>query len=125
MVFVFLALMVAAFYFLIIRPQRRQLATHRALVSSLEVGDEIVTNAGIYGTVDELDDTTVELEIAEDVVITVARTAISQRLGDEPEVDLDELEDLEEDEDDDPADELDESAYEAEGDVEDVEGRVE
>ncbi len=80
---IFLALMVVAFWFLIIRPQRKQLAEHRQLVSSLDVGDEVVTNSGIYGRIEEMDEATVDLEIAEDVIVRMARTAIAQRLTDE------------------------------------------
>lgn len=94
---IFLALMVVAFWFLIIRPQRKQLAAHRELVSSLEVGDEVVTNSGIYGRIDEMDEATVDIEIAEDVVVRMARTAITQRLGDEPDeesIEADDVEDI-------------------------------
>lgn len=91
-VLIFFALMVAAFWFLIIRPQRKQLAAHKELIASLAVGDEVITNSGIYGTIDAIDEATVELEISEDVVVRVARSAITQRLGDQPEVDLDDQE---------------------------------
>lgn len=82
---IFLALMVGAFWFLIIRPQRKQMAAHQALLSALEVGDEVVTSSGIYGRIDVIDEATIDLEIAEDVVVRVARSAVTQRLGDEPE----------------------------------------
>lgn len=81
---IFLALMVAAFWFLIIRPQRKQMAAHQSLLATLEVGDEVVTNSGIYGRIDVIDEATIDLEIAEDVVVRVARSAVTQRLGDEP-----------------------------------------
>ena len=79
----FLGILVAAFLLLIVRPQRRQMAAHRALVASLRVGDDVMTSSGIYGTVRGLDDVTVELEVSPDVVLRVARGAISQRV--EPE----------------------------------------
>jgi preprotein translocase subunit YajC len=77
---VYLVILVAAFFVLVVRPQRRQLATHRALVSTLAVGDEIVTSGGILGTIRDLDDETVGLEIAPTVVIRVARGAIARRV---------------------------------------------
>ena len=57
-IFLYLALLAVAFFFLIVRPQRRQMAARRALIASLEVGDEIITAGGIYGTVLEIVDTT-------------------------------------------------------------------
>lgn len=92
---IFLALMVVAFWFLIIRPQRKQLAEHKALVSSLDVGDEVVTNSGIYGRIEEMDEQTVDLEISEDVIVRMARTAIAQRLADEPDEETAEAADVE------------------------------
>lgn len=82
---IFLALMVAAFWFLIIRPQRKQMAAHQQLLSALEEGDEVVTSSGIYGRIDVIDEATIDLEIAEDVVVRVSRASVTQRLGDEPE----------------------------------------
>jgi preprotein translocase subunit YajC len=77
----YLGILVAAFLLLIVRPQRRQMAAHRALVASLQVGDEVVTTGGIYGTILGLDDGTVDLEVASGVVLRVARGAIAQRVG--------------------------------------------
>ena len=79
----YLGILVAAFLLLIVRPQRRQMAAHRALVASLQVGDEVVTSGGIYGTIRDLDDGIVDLEVASGVVLRVARGAIAQRV--EPE----------------------------------------
>lgn len=76
---VYLAILVVAFFFLIVLPQRRRLSAHRALVDATEVGDEVVTTAGLFGTVREITETTLRLEIAPEVVVTVARGAISQR----------------------------------------------
>ena len=76
----YLGILVAAFLLLIVRPQRRQMAAHRALVASLQVGDEVVTSGGIYGKIRGLDDGTVDLEVASGVVLRVARGAIAQRL---------------------------------------------
>jgi preprotein translocase subunit YajC len=77
----YLGILVAAFLLLIVRPQRRQMAAHRALVASLQVGDEVVTSGGIYGTIFGLDDEAVDLEVASGVVLRVARGAIAQRVG--------------------------------------------
>jgi preprotein translocase subunit YajC len=77
---VYLLILVAAFFLLVVRPQRRQMATHRALVSTLAPGDEIVTSGGILGTIRDLDEETVNLEVAPAVVIRVARGAIARRV---------------------------------------------
>jgi preprotein translocase subunit YajC len=84
-VLLYFAVLVAAFVLLVVRPQRRQLAAHRAVVAALEVGDEVVTTSGIYGVVRGLSETTAELEIATGVVVTLARGAIAQRVLAEPE----------------------------------------
>jgi preprotein translocase subunit YajC len=99
----YLGILVAAFLLLIVRPQRRQMAAHRALVASLQVGDEVVTSGGIYGTIRGIDDGTVDLEVSPGLVLRVARGAIGQRVG--PDEDTDEIGGpAEEDADDDPGD---------------------
>jgi preprotein translocase subunit YajC len=75
---VYFAIIAIAFFVLIVRPQRRRLAAHRAFVASIGVGDEVVTTGGVFGTVQALDDDRVDLEVAPGVVIGVARAAIAQ-----------------------------------------------
>jgi preprotein translocase subunit YajC len=75
----YLVLLAAAFFFLIVRPQRRQMAARRALIASVEVGDEVITAGGIYGTVREMDDTKLVVEVAPGVNLTLAREAVSSR----------------------------------------------
>ena len=77
---VYFVVLAAAFFLLIVRPQRRRLAAHREFVQALEVGDEIVTSGGVFGTIRGLDDDAVDLEIAPGVVIRVARGAVQQRI---------------------------------------------
>jgi preprotein translocase subunit YajC len=99
----YLGILVAAFLLLIVRPQRRQMAAHRALVASLQVGDEVVTSGGIYGTIRGIDDGTVDLEVSSGIVLRVARGAIGQRVG--PDDDTEEIgAPADEDADDDPGD---------------------
>ncbi len=75
----YLAVLVLAFFVFVVRPQRRQMAAHRALVASVAVGDEVITNAGIFGTIVELDDAVARLDVAPGVTIRVARAAIARR----------------------------------------------
>jgi preprotein translocase subunit YajC len=77
---IWFAVLGAAFFFLIVRPQRRQVAARRALIASLEVGDEVVTSGGLIGTVRAIEEETIGLEIASGVVVKVARAAVGQRV---------------------------------------------
>ena len=75
------ALMIGGFYFLLIRPQRNRQRSQRALLSSLEVGDEIMTTGGMLGTIVEIDDDegVVTVEIAPGTRVKMMRQGISQR----------------------------------------------
>ena len=107
---IYLVILVAAFYFLIVRPQRRNAMIRRQLLSAVEVGDQIVTTGGIYGTVVAIDDDTLDVEIAPGVVVKLARGAVGARIAPESEYDDDEADD----EDDDAVED------EWEGDLEEV-----
>ena len=91
-----LLLMGGVFYFLLIRPQQRRARAQQTLLRSVEVGDEIVTTAGVFGTIVAIDDETdvVTLEIAPGTQIRMVRAGIGRIVGDEP----DELAELEDDE---------------------------
>ena len=80
---VYLALLAIVFFFLIVRPQRRQMAARRNLIAAVEVGDEVITAGGIYGTVRKIEDDVLQIEVADGVVLTLAREAIARRRGDE------------------------------------------
>jgi len=67
-----------AMWFALVRPQQRRVREHRAFVESVQVGADVVTASGIYGTVTALDDERARLRIAPDVEITVARLALSR-----------------------------------------------
>ena len=69
----------AAFFFLVVRPQRRQAIAHAAMVAGLQVGDEIVTSGGIHGTVRGVSEEAFEVEIADGVQIKLARGAVAHR----------------------------------------------
>lgn len=72
------------FYLMIVRPHRQRLAEHDEIVAALKVGDEVMTTAGIYGTIAELGDEHVLLEVAPGTVIKLARRAIGARVLDDP-----------------------------------------
>ena len=65
------------FYFLVIAPANRQRKKTEQMLSSLKKGDRIVTNGGIYGTIQGVEADVVYLKIAENVKVKVARSAIA------------------------------------------------
>lgn len=75
--FVPLILIFGIFYFLLIRPQQKKQQQHQQLLSELKRGDRIITTGGIYGTIEGLTDTTLQLKIANQVKITISRSAIA------------------------------------------------
>ncbi|HVM07045.1 MAG TPA: preprotein translocase subunit YajC [Acidimicrobiales bacterium] len=76
-----LLLLFAVMYFLLIRPQQQRVRAQRALVSSLEVGDEVVTIGGLIGRIIRLDDDSAEIETTPGTVLRFRRSAISGKLG--------------------------------------------
>jgi preprotein translocase subunit YajC len=83
-ILVYFAVIALAFFLLIVLPQRRRANAHRALLASLQVDDEVITIGGILGTIRDLDDEKIRLEVADGVVVTVARNAIAQAVVDTP-----------------------------------------
>ena len=75
-------LIVVVFYFLLIRPQQKRARQHRELVSSVSAGDRVVTIGGLHGTVRTVDEETIQLEVAPNLDMTVAKQAVSRRLID-------------------------------------------
>lgn len=65
------------FYFLAIRPQRRQRQQHSEMVGMLKKGDEVVTIGGMFGTVTKIGDDWVELEVAKRTRVRYLKRAIS------------------------------------------------
>jgi len=77
-VIVYFLILAVAFFFLVVMPQRRRNQALNAFIASVQVGDEIITAGGIFGTVVAMDGDTVDLQIAPGVVITVAKRALAQ-----------------------------------------------
>jgi preprotein translocase subunit YajC len=108
--FVWIALLVGVFWFMILRPRREAARRSLEVSRSLDVGEEVITIGGLYGTIVSIDDREVELEVSDGVTLRFARRAIAGKAPvDEPEDDAleddeledDELENHEDDEDDD------------------------
>jgi preprotein translocase subunit YajC len=77
-----------AMYFLWIAPQQKQRKAQSAMLAALAPGDEVVTAGGVYGKVVSVMEDGVNLEIAEGVVVRVAKPAIAARRGEEPPADV-------------------------------------
>jgi preprotein translocase subunit YajC len=71
-------LLVVAFYFLLIRPQKNRQKKHAEMVSAVTPGTEVMTTAGIFGTVVEVTDEVLSLEIAPGTVIRILPAAVSK-----------------------------------------------
>jgi len=65
------------FYFLLILPAQRQRKRQAQMLSALKTGDKVITSGGIYGTIVGLRDDVVQLRIADQVRIEVARSAVA------------------------------------------------
>ena len=74
---VLFGLIFAIFYFVLIAPARRKQKKHAELVGSLKPGDKVVTNGGIHGTVVGVSESILQIRIADQVKIEVAKHAIA------------------------------------------------
>lgn len=73
-----LVLFLVIMYFLLIRPQNKKMKDHRELLTRLKAGDNIVTSGGIHGTITGVKENELQIRIAENVEITLARAAVSR-----------------------------------------------
>ena len=64
-------------YFMLIRPQMKRAKEQKSMISALAKGDEVLTNGGILGRVDDIADQFVTLEIAPNVTVKLQKQAIS------------------------------------------------
>ena len=74
---IMMVLMFAAFYFLLIRPQQKKQKAHTALVSGLQVGDEILTAGGILGKVTGVSEHYAVVKIGDDTEIKIQKSSVS------------------------------------------------
>jgi preprotein translocase subunit YajC len=72
-----LILIMVIFYFLMILPAQRRQKKVTEMLKALKTGDKVITNGGIYGTIVGLEDEAVQLRVAEQVKMKVARSAIA------------------------------------------------
>ena len=75
-------LALVAFWAIVMRPARNQQRKVQRFQQELEVGQEVVLSAGIFGTIRSLTDTRAEIEVAPGTLITVARQVVVRRAED-------------------------------------------
>lgn len=72
-----LLLIFAVFYFLIIRPQQKRQRERSSMLGAIKKNDKVVTIGGLHGTVVELDDNTITLQVNESTQLVFERHAVN------------------------------------------------
>ena len=85
MSFLIIIILFVIAWVVLILPKQRELKRHNAFVQSLAVGDEVMTGSGIYGTLVEVSEATVLLQVSPGVEMKIARRAIASQVFDSPE----------------------------------------
>ena len=91
---IFIALLVAAFYFLILRPQRKRQQAMQQTMSALSPGSRVMLGSGVFGTVVSVGPRQVVLEVSPGAELTVLKQAITKVVTDDDEDSLDEQDEL-------------------------------
>jgi len=65
------------FYFMMIRPQQKRAKEHKALLDAVKKGDKVVTTSGIHGTVSEVEDTTILIQIADNTRVKFDKASVA------------------------------------------------
>ncbi|MCS7177073.1 MAG: preprotein translocase subunit YajC [Candidatus Kapabacteria bacterium] len=74
---IFFGAILLIFYVMIIRPQVKRQKEHQKMLSELKKGDRIVTTAGIHGTITDIEDSIVVVQIADNTRIRMEKSAIA------------------------------------------------
>jgi preprotein translocase subunit YajC len=80
--YLFLLVLLVILWLFLVRPRQRQVRAQRQQIASIQVGDEIVTAGGLYGTVRTIDADELRVEIAPNVEVRVAKRAVAGVLTD-------------------------------------------
>jgi preprotein translocase subunit YajC len=75
-----LVVLFAIFYFLVIRPQQKQVKQHKAMVESLQKGDKVITNGGIICEVYKPEEDFIKVKLNDEIIIKVSRDYIAKKL---------------------------------------------
>jgi preprotein translocase subunit YajC len=74
---IIIVVLFALFWVLLVRPQRRRGQEQRELLGSLEPGDEIVSTGGLFGVIKSIEGDELHVEIAEGLVVRMAKRAVA------------------------------------------------
>jgi preprotein translocase subunit YajC len=78
------AMILAIFYFMVLMPMRKRQKKVQDFQAALKPGDRVVTTGGIYGQIVKITDQVVQLQVAQNVRIDIARAAIGGLQGQDP-----------------------------------------
>ncbi len=78
-----LIILIAIFYFLLIRPQQKQQKERQQMLENLQKNDKVITIGGIHGTIKDIKDDTLTLKIAENLSITVSKFGVQSVVNDQ------------------------------------------
>ena len=76
-------LFIGVLYLLLIRPQQKRTKEHRNLVTSISVGDDVVTIGGMHGRVVDLTEETMDLEVTDDIILRFQRSSLAKVVRDD------------------------------------------
>lgn len=74
------AAVILIMYFLMIRPQQKRQKEHQNMLKSLQRGDKVITSSGMHGTIVDIDEQTVTLQVSDNTRIKFERAAIASKL---------------------------------------------
>lgn len=74
---IFLVLLFALMYFVLIRPQRKRQKEHQQLVEELRRGDRVITAGGIYGVIETVSEDSVVIKVESDMMLRVAKNSVA------------------------------------------------
>ncbi len=74
-------LIIAVFYFLILRPQQKRQKARQKLLEGVKKGDKVITSGGIHGTVEGLEADSILVKIADNVKVKMDKSAIGTIVG--------------------------------------------
>jgi preprotein translocase subunit YajC len=75
-----LVVLFAIFYFLVIRPQQKQVKAHKEMVNALQKGDKIITNGGIICEVYKPEEDFIKVKLNDDIIVKISRDYVSKKV---------------------------------------------
>jgi preprotein translocase subunit YajC len=85
---IIMVLMLGVMYVLMIRPQRQRQAQQQSMIAGANVGDDVLTTGGIYGTITQAEDDDIVVEIAKGITVHMTRRGIAAVLPPEEDEDV-------------------------------------